>query len=88
MGKKLKYADRNVYQITPEMQAYRRKMISASIELDDVIVEIEKKYELSILDVLQLLNKEQETFLRAGLQYEAKERWEEEQNGIQEKASS
>lgn len=83
MGTKLKYEDRNVYQITPAMQKYRVKMLHAAIDLGDAIDKIEEKYELSIFDVLELLNKQQENFLRAGLQYEAKERWEEEANGTQ-----
>lgn len=82
MGK-VKWENRNRHQITKGQMDYRRKLIEAAIDLSKAVEVIEKKYDLTILDVLNLLNEHSHSFLRAGLEYEEKERWEEEHNVIQ-----
>jgi hypothetical protein len=81
-----KWEDRNRYQITAGQMTHRKKMASARYDLYQAIVEVEQKYELSIMEVLSILHNAEESFLSAGLEYEEKDRWEEEQNGVQEKS--
>jgi hypothetical protein len=86
MGEKLKWEDRNTLRITKGQMDHHKKMASARYDLYNAIVEVEQKYELSIMEMLSLLHNMDESFLNAGLEYEEKERWEEEANGIQEKS--
>lgn len=81
-----KWEDRNRFQITAGQHTHRVRMAGARLDLFRAIIDVEQKYDLTIMEMLSLLNSAEESFQRSGLEYEEKERWEEEANGIQKNA--